>query len=138
MYGLQSMDSWLYDGDPLMHLEYEKTFEFLKKAVEEGYFENLIKTCLLDNPFEAVITVSPKRNLTAIEDEKLREKLAEYKKSLSDTEIKTLIEKTRELKLYQDTPSPKEELEKIPLLKREDIEKQPEKLCRNRIPEGAV
>ena len=87
-----------------MHLEYEKTFEFLKKAVEEGYFENLIKTCLLDNPFEAVITVSPKRNLTAIEDEKLREKLAEYKKSLSDTEIKTLIEKTRELKLYQDTP----------------------------------
>ena len=129
MYGLQSMDSWLYDGDPLMHLEYEKTFEFLKKAVEEGYFENLIKTCLLDNPFEAVITVSPKRNLTAIEDEKLREKLAEYKKSLSDTEIKTLIEKTRELKLYQDTPSPKEELEKIPLLKREDIEEQPEKLC---------
>ena len=60
---------------------------------------------------------------------KLREKLAEYKKSLSDTEIKTLIEKTRELKLYQDTPSPKEELEKIPLLKREDIEEQPEKLC---------
>ena len=58
MYGLQSMDSWLYDGDPLMHLEYERTFEFLKKAVEEGYFENLIKTCLLDNPFEAVITVS--------------------------------------------------------------------------------
>ena len=74
-----------------------------------------------------MITVSPKRNLTAIEDEKLREKLAEYKKSLSDTEIKTLIEKTRELKLYQDTPSPKEELEKIPLLKREDIEEQPEK-----------
>lgn len=129
MYGLQSMDSWLYDGDPLMHLEYEKTFEFLKKAVDEGYFESLIRTFLLDNPFEAVITVSPKRNLTAIEDENLRKKLAEYKKSLTEGEIKALVEKTKELKTYQDTPSPKEDLEKIPLLKREDIEEKPEKLC---------
>lgn len=129
MYGLQSMDSWLYDGDPLMHLEYEKTFEFLKKAVDEGYFEDLIRTFLLDNPFEAVITVSPKRNLTAIEDENLRKKLAEYKKSLTESEIRVLVEKTKELKTYQDTPSPREDLEKIPLLKREDIEEKPEKLC---------
>ena len=129
MYGLQSMDSWLYGGDPLMHLEYEKTFEFLKKAVDEGYFEDLIRTFLLDNPFEAVITVSPKRNLTAIEDENLRKKLAEYKKSLTESEIKVLVEKTKELKTYQDTPSPREDLEKIPLLKREDIEEKPEKLC---------
>ena len=38
MYGLWSMDSWLYDGDPLMHLEYQETFDFLKQAVEEGLF----------------------------------------------------------------------------------------------------
>lgn len=128
MYGLQSLDSWLYDGDPLMHLEYEKTFDFLKNAVNDGYFEDLIKTCLLDNPFEAVILVSPKRGLTAIEDEKLREKLAEYKKSLSESEKRTLVEKTKELRIYQDTPSPKEEMEKIPLLRRGDIAREPEKL----------
>ncbi|MFQ8841503.1 MAG: hypothetical protein ACLR8P_11885 [Clostridium fessum] len=81
MYGLQCLDSWLYGGDPLMHLEYEETFAFLKKAAKEGYFEELIRKYLLDNPFEAVITVSPKRGLTAIEDEKLREKLEAYKKS---------------------------------------------------------
>ena len=52
-----------------------------KKAAKEGYFEELIRKYLLDNPFEAVITVSPKRGLTAIEDEKLREKLEAYKKS---------------------------------------------------------
>ena len=69
MYGLQCLDSWLYGGDPLMHLEYEETFAFLKKAAKEGYFEELIRKYLLDNPFEAVITVSPKRGLTAIEDE---------------------------------------------------------------------
>lgn len=31
MYGLQCMDSWLYDGDPMMHLEYQETFDYLKK-----------------------------------------------------------------------------------------------------------
>ena len=30
------MDSWLYDGDPLMHLEYQETFDFLKQAVDQA------------------------------------------------------------------------------------------------------
>lgn len=128
MYGLQCMDSWLYEGDPMTHLKYQETFDFLKKAVEENYFEDLIRTTLLDNPFEAVITVCPKRNLTAEEDEKLRIKLKEYKESLSPAAIRELVEKTRDLKIYQDTPSAKADLEKIPLLKREDISPEGEKL----------
>ena len=43
MYGLQCLDSWLYGGDPMMHLEYQETFAFLKKAAKEGYFEELIR-----------------------------------------------------------------------------------------------
>lgn len=71
MYGLQCLDSWLYDGDPMTHLCYQETFDFLKKEVENGYFEQLIRDYLLDNPFEAVIVVAPEKNLTAKEDEKL-------------------------------------------------------------------
>ena len=32
MYGLQCLDSWLYGGDPMMHLEYEETFKALKEG----------------------------------------------------------------------------------------------------------
>ncbi|MBS5063123.1 MAG: insulinase family protein [Hungatella hathewayi] len=128
MYGLQSLDSWLYDGDPMMHLEYQETFDFLKKAVEEGYFESLIRDYLLDNPFEAVIVVSPERNLTAKEDAAVARKLAEYKAGLSAQEVKTLVKETEELKTYQDTPSPSEELEKIPMLSREDIDRKAEEI----------
>lgn len=128
MYGLQSLDSWLYDGDPMMHLEYQETFDFLKKAVEEGYFESLIRDYLLDNPFEAVIVVSPERNLTAKEDAAVAKKLAEYKAGLSAQEVKTLVKETEELKTYQDTPSPSEELEKIPMLSREDIDRKAEEI----------
>ncbi len=128
MWGLQSLDSWLYDGDPMMHLEYQHTFDFLKKAVEEGYFENLIRDYLLDNPFEAVVILSPQKNLTARQEEQTAKKLAEYKDSLSEGQVKALVQATRELEEYQDTPSSPEILAKIPLLKREDIDKQAEKL----------
>ena len=36
MYSLQCMDSWLYDGDPTVHLTYQKTFDYLKQAVDRG------------------------------------------------------------------------------------------------------
>lgn len=128
MYGLQCMDSWLYDGDPMMHLQYQATFDYLKKVVDDGYFEQLIREYLLDNPFEAVLTVSPKKNLTAQEDKKTAEKLAEYKASLSEAEISRLIEQTKALKEYQEIPSPQQELEKIPMLSREDISREPEQI----------
>lgn len=128
MYGLQCMDSWLYDGDPMMHLEYQDTFDYLKKVVDDGYFEQLIKEYLLDNPFEAVLTVSPKKNLTAMEDEKEAKKLAAYKASLSEEELRELAEQTRALKEYQETPSPQEMLEKIPMLTREDISREAEEI----------
>lgn len=126
MYGLQCLDSWLYDGDPMMHLEYQKAFDYLKHEVEHGYFEQLIRDYLLDNPFEAVIIVSPKKNLTAIEEKKLAKKLAAYKETLTKEELAMLVRQTKELKLYQETPSSPEELLKIPLLSREDIDREGE------------
>ena len=128
MYGLQCMDSWLYDGDPMMHLTYQKTFSYLKTVVDEGYFEQLIRDYLLDNPFEAVLVVSPEKNLTAKEDEKTARRLAAYKASLSEEEIDALVEQTRALREYQETPSLQEELKKIPMLSREDIGREPEEI----------
>ena len=128
MYGLQCLDSWLYGGDPMMHLEYEETFTALKEGADHGYFEGLIRTYLLDNPYEAVVIASPKKNLTARIEEQTAKKLKEYKDSLSKEEIDALVRQTKELKEYQDTPSPKEDLEKIPMLTRDEIGREPAKL----------
>ena len=75
------------------------------------------------NPFEAVIVVAPEKNLTAKEDEKLAKSWQLIRLPLSEEELEKLVTATRELKEYQDTPSTPEILAKIPLLKREDIEK---------------
>ncbi|MCC8126665.1 MAG: insulinase family protein [Clostridiales bacterium] len=126
MYGLQCMDSWLYDGNPMIHLEYQETFDFLKKAVDEQYFEGLIREYLLDNPFEAVVILRPKKNLTDEQDERTAGKLAGYQASLSAGEIADLIRRTKELKAFQDTPDTPEVLEKLPMLTRGDISRQAE------------
>ena len=111
-----------------MHLEYEETFAALKEGADHGYFEGLIRTYLLDNPYEAVVIASPKKNLTARIEEQTAKKLKEYKDSLSKEEIDVLVRQTKELKEYQDTPSPKEDLEKIPMLTRDEIGREPAKL----------
>ena len=72
--------------------------------------------------------MTPEYNLNKELDDKLAEKLAEYKESLSEDEINKLIEDTKHLKEYQSEPSTEEELEKIPLLTIDDLEKHPRKL----------
>ena len=126
-YGLQCMDSWLYDEkDPFMHLEENKVFAFLKEAAEGDYFEELIRKYFLNNSHSSIVICSPKKGLTAENEKKLAEKLSAYKASLSEEEIRALVEETKHLKEYQSEPSTKEELESIPLLELEDIKKEAE------------
>ena len=125
MYGLQIFDSWLYDETkPFIHVEALGTFAFLKEQVSKGYFENLIQTYLLDNQHGSVVTVVPEQGRTARMDAELKEKLQAYKESLSEAEVEKLVEDTRHLQEYQDEPTTQEDLEKIPMLSREDISRE--------------
>ena len=125
LYGIQCLDSWLYDDrQPFMHVEALDTYRFLREQVETGYFEALIDKYLIHNPHASVVVIEPERGLNAKRDEALAEKLAAYKESLNKDEIKQLIEDTKHLKQYQEESSPKEDLEKIPMLKREDMKRE--------------
>ena len=125
MYGLQAFDSWLYKDDSVfLHLEALDTFAFLKEQADKGYFEGLIRTYLLENQHASVVIIRPEKGLTARQDEALKGKLKAYKDTLSPEEIKNIVDFTHHLEEYQSEPSPQEDLEKIPLLEREDIGKE--------------
>ena len=125
MYGLDMYDSWLYDDTkPFIHIEELEVFDFLKKHVNTGYFEELIRKYLLDNTHGSIVTVVPEPGRTARLDAELKEKLQAYKATLSDEEIEELVRKTKELKEYQEEPSTQEELEMIPVLERKDISRE--------------
>lgn len=127
MIGLQVLDSWLYeDSKPFIHIEANDTFTALKEEIDKGYFEELIRCYLLQNNHKTIVTLSPVKGLTAQKDRELQKKLQEYKATLSKEEVDEIVRKTVELERYQEEPSPKEDLEKIPLLTREDMKKEAE------------
>ncbi|MCI5869493.1 MAG: insulinase family protein [Dorea sp.] len=125
MYGLQIMDSWLYDDEkPFIHIEAIDTFEYLKKQVDTGYFEELIRKYLLDNQHGAIVIIKPEKGRTARMDKELDEKLQTYKASLSKEEQENLVQCTKNLEEYQSALDKEEDLEKIPVLRREDISRE--------------
>ena len=124
LFGLNCLDSWLFDDmKPFIHLECLGTFAKLRNAVDTDYFEKLIQKYLLDNTHGSSVTVKPKRGLGNEREEALAKELSDYKASLSDEEIKKLIEDTEHLKKYQEEPSADEDLRKLPMLTRADMKK---------------
>lgn len=123
MYGLNAFDSWLYDDkSPFIHLKVGETLEFMKRGVENGYFERTMRTYLLDNPHQSIVVLKPEHGLNEKMEAETKQRLADYKSTLSRLELERLVADTKALKEYQAIPSSEEDLRKIPLLEISDIE----------------
>ena len=122
MYGINMLGTWLYDDERAFDaLALNGYYEFLRSKVETDYFEKLVEKYFVNNNHKSVVVLNPEIDLTAKNDARTAAKLAEYKASLSEDEIKALVEKTVALKAYQTEPSTEEELKTIPMLSRDDI-----------------
>ncbi len=127
IYGLSVMKSWLYDDNkPFYNLNDNLLYDKMKKYVDTGFYEKLIRDYMLNNNHASLVVLKPKVGLNRITELDAKERLTSYKKSLSKNEIQKIISDTKNLKRYQETPSTKEELETIPLLTRKDIGPDPQ------------
>ncbi|HAG69237.1 MAG TPA: peptidase M16 [Lachnospiraceae bacterium] len=125
MYGLNALDSWLYDEtDPYMHILQNDTFAYMRKMADTRYFEELVEKYLLNNPHSSVVILEPEKGLTAKNDEILRKKLLDYKASLSKEELERMAEDTKALRKYQEEEDTEEAMRSLPLLEISDIRKE--------------
>ncbi|MDD3171895.1 MAG: insulinase family protein, partial [Bacilli bacterium] len=125
MYVINTLDSWLYDeNNPFLHLETEKVFLEVKELMNTDYFEKLIEKYILNNQHKVIITSVPDKEISKKKEDALKERLANFKNSLTDEELEKIISDTINLKKYQSTPATPEELATIPALSREDINKE--------------
>jgi len=118
IYNIQSLDSWLYDGSPVSHLQYEKTLNQLRKNIDTGYFENFIKEHIVNNTHSSSVTISPKKGLADKKAGTLKEALKKYKNSLTEEEINALIHENnrlKEIQLSDDSPEAKASIPKLSL-----------------------
>lgn len=128
VYCWSALRSWLYGGDPFIHLSYESSLGEIKKALGSDYFERLIRERLLDNRHRSLVAVYPEKGMLERKNGELRDALERHRSSLTEAEIGDLIDQTGRLKKRQSTPDPPELLEKIPLLSLEDIDREAERL----------
>lgn len=125
MYGLQMLDSWLYDdAKPFVHLEALALFQSLREAVKTGYFENLVKTYLLENQHSSVVILKPVEGLLEKKELQQRERLAALKAAMTEEELAKIKQLKKDLEHFQETEDAPEELAKIPLLDRKDLKKE--------------
>ena len=124
MYGLQALDSWLYDDlKPFIHIDANETFQTLREKVDTDYFERLIEKYLLQNQHRTILVMKPKEGLLEEREKALAEKLQGILKHMTGEE-RDRIEADREaLRAFQDREDTPEELEKLPMLRREDLGK---------------
>ena len=122
MYILQMYDSWIYDDDePFRYIELNKIFENIRSKLDTNYFEELIDKYFLSNNHCALLVFNPVAGMASKKDEELRVKLAKIKASMSEEELDYIVERTRQLKEYQNTPSTPQQLDTIPVLERSDL-----------------
>lgn len=122
---LRALTTWLYDGDPLSHLAFEKPLAAVKARIQSDkeYFPKLLKSMFLDNPHRTTVLLKPDAELSRREDAEMRAGLEELKKRLSEAEVARLVQDTLELRELQTRPDPPEALATIPRLKVEDLER---------------
>ncbi len=120
--GMTSVSGWMFADDPFLTVGYEKPLAFIKKNLETGYFEQLIKNKLIKNTHALFLVLKPKKGLAEEIAKDEENMLEELKKKLSIKEIDELIKQTKALKAYQKEKDPKEAIEKLPFLKLSDIE----------------
>ena len=123
--GLSGMETWLYDDKAAFDLfNMQPVYDYLRDALGKGYFEKIIIEDILENNHKTYVKVLPKKGLNKANEEKLASEMKALKASMSDEEISKLIQDTENLKKYQAEPSPAEDIEKIPMLKLDDIDKE--------------
>ena len=122
IYAMNAFNTWLYDDeDAFSSFEFTKIFDELKKNIGTTYYEDLIKKYILNNTHKTIVIVKPSLEIASIKEQALKEKLATYKNSLTLEEVLKIVEDTKHLKAYQAAPDKKEDLDTIPLLKKEDL-----------------
>ncbi len=125
MYGLQILDSWLYDESlPFIHVQADGTFKSLREKINSDYYETLIRDYLLNNTHKTILIVEPIENLAEEKEKALHEKLQAYKNSLTEQEKEKIVADTAALLEFQEAEDTPEDLECIPVLKKEDIKKE--------------
>ena len=124
VYGLSSLDTWLYGGDPIDSICYGDLFDKLREKINTSYYEDLIKEYIIDSKHHAKILLKPSNTLGEIKLEKEKNKLNNISSTWSEEYKKELVELNKNLKVFQESEDTPEQKASLPRLHLDDLKKE--------------
>ena len=121
IFGLKAISAWEYDQAPFANLEFTPILKEIAERADQGYFEDLIQSKLLDNPFMAEIILTADPGKSDRQEAASARVLEDYKASLSQDQVEDLVANTQALIKRQEEADRPEDLAKIPSLTRQDL-----------------
>lgn len=119
----KALPAFKYGTDPFESLQIDELLVTIRnKALNDNYFEELIKKYLLDNPATVVVTLKPDPEKQARDQAREAARLEAYSKSLDAQSQAKLIARTLELMEDQQQANSVETLALLPQLNLGDLE----------------
>ena len=115
--------SWLYGGDPLAYLAFEKNISALKRRKKEGagFFTTKLKELLLDNQHHLLTVVKASSEMGKKLETQTAEQARRLTKHFAKTDVEFHHRLTQQLVNEQKKPNPPEALATVPKLKKSDV-----------------
>ena len=121
MYLFKNQQPWIYSGDPFIGLEFEKPLAEVKAGTENKLLESLVDKYLVNNTHALLLTLKPEPGLQSRRDAETAKNLAAIKASMSEAQLDSIINETRQLEEFQKSEDTPEALATIPMLQLSDI-----------------
>ena len=121
IYAMDSLESWLYGGDPAQNFRFAELFRDLHKKVDEGWFDAFLRETLIDNPHTAQLLMLPSKTLGEERRAAEAARLAQVKASWDAAQVESVIREFRELRERQQEKDSEEALKSLPMLSLADI-----------------
>lgn len=118
---LRSLGTWLYEGDPLEGMTMNDTVAELRDMVENGGFDALLRSMLLDEDTLCIIRTLPSETLGQEKVEKENARLAALKASWKEEDVAALKDMNEKLLAWQMTPDSPEQSACMPMLSLSEI-----------------
>ncbi|MCK5054788.1 MAG: insulinase family protein, partial [Anaerolineales bacterium] len=104
---VRALSTWLHNGDPFAPLDFAPPLDAIKRrlAAGEPIFETMVRQHMLDNPHRATVHLVPDPGLQAKQGEAETDRLDKIRASFSESDLQGIIESTKKLKGFQETPN---------------------------------
>ncbi len=127
-YSMASLETWLYDSDPIKGFEFGNIFDDLRNKISTDWYESILKKVIIESKHSCSVLLKPSHTLGDEERKRESDEIKKRLEAMSSDEINELKDKQAKLLEWQSGTDSPEALASIPKIELGDIDALPENI----------